>query len=247
MKRTMLILFFILVGALAFAQNSGVIRELSGTVEIKTAGAVDFTPAAIGAQVWEDTVISTGFRSTALIAIESTLLTVRPLSRLTLTEIRSQSGLETLNVNLQAGRVRVDVHPPAGTRASMTVTSPSATASVRGTSFEFDGRNLYVEDGIVAFKGHIGQEISIRPGSGITTGSGITIGDRGNAQNPVAAGSSSLRPQSPGGGDTSPGSISSRGESSDEPGRPNNPNNTDPGDPGGSSNPNVPGITVEWN
>ena len=71
-------------------------------------------PARIGDQVSEDTVVSTGFKSTALIEVGSALLAVRPLTRLTLTEISASAGNETLNVNLAAGRVRVDLNPPAG-------------------------------------------------------------------------------------------------------------------------------------
>ncbi|MDR2730531.1 MAG: FecR domain-containing protein [Treponema sp.] len=52
-----------------------------------------------------------------------------------MTEIQNLTELETLNVNLQTGRVRVDVKPPAGTKASTTVKGPEATASVRGTIF----------------------------------------------------------------------------------------------------------------
>jgi hypothetical protein len=69
----------------------------------------------------EDTVVSTGFKSTALIEVGSTVITVRPLTRLTLTEIRASSESESLNVNLQSGRIRVDVNPPAGAKASMAV------------------------------------------------------------------------------------------------------------------------------
>jgi hypothetical protein len=153
MQKVITVIFLMLLAFGAYAQN-GVIRELSGTVEAKAPGAASFTPLNAGDQVSQDTVISTGFKSTALVEVGSSLLTVRPLTRLTLTEIRSSAGAETLNVNLQAGRVRVDVTPPAGTRASMSVSSLMATASVRGTSFEFDTRNVKVSHGIVSFAGN---------------------------------------------------------------------------------------------
>ena len=191
MKKLFVFMLLILAGGFVFAQEYGVIRELAGTVELMASGAVSFTPATIGAQVGEDTVISTGFKSTALIAIESILIIVRPLTRLTLTEIRSQPGLEMLNVNLQAGRVRVDINPPAGTRASMTVVSPSAIAGARGTSFEFDTRNLYVNDGQVSFKGLAGQGILI------SAGIEIGLGESGRVINPVGTGSADLKPPLP--------------------------------------------------
>jgi hypothetical protein len=59
----------------------------------------------------------------------------------------------SINVNLQTGRIRVDVNPPAGTRTSMKVSSPIATASVRGTSFEMDPCRVIVVEGRVGFRG----------------------------------------------------------------------------------------------
>ena len=164
MKKILLTVFIVVMGISVYAQN-GVIRELSGTVELKTAGSSSYVSAKSGDAVNPDTVISTGFKSTALVSVGSALITVRPLTRLTLTEIRASSGAETINVSLQTGRVRVDVNPPAGTRASMSVSSPMATASVRGTSFEFDTRNLKVNNGQVAFAGNRGHRRLIRGGS----------------------------------------------------------------------------------
>lgn len=47
----------------------------------------------------------------------------------------------------------MDVNPPAGTRASMSVTTPSATASVRGTSFYVDWLNLKNFKGLIEYEG----------------------------------------------------------------------------------------------
>jgi uncharacterized membrane protein YgcG len=163
MKKTILGILLAGMGFCVFAQN-GVIKDLTGTVELKPAGAAAFTPATAGAQLRADTVISTGFKSTALVEVGSAVIAVRPLTRLTLTEISASQGTEALNVNLQAGRVRVDVNPPAGTKASLTVTSPSATASVRGTSFYFDAMNVSVREGTVAFKGNKGYTVQVGAG-----------------------------------------------------------------------------------
>jgi len=184
----------------AFAQN-GKIRELSGTVELKNPGSADYVSAKIGETVSQRTVISTGFKSTALIEVGSALLTVRPLTRLTLTEISASSGAETINVHLQAGRVRVDVNPPAGTRASMSVSSPSATASVRGTSFEFDTRNLYVDHGTVNFRGSRGAGILV------SAGSSSWIKDDGKVTHPIEAKNMNLRPPAPMGSDNGGGVL----------------------------------------
>jgi hypothetical protein len=147
-----------------FAQ-SGVIKEFTGTVELKPAGARDYLPATAGAHISQDTIISTSFKSTALLEIGSAIITVRPLTRLTLTEITAMQGTELVNVNLHAGRLRVDVKPPAGMKSSFTVISPIATASVRGTSFFFDTMNVRVREGTVVFKGNAGYTVQVPAGS----------------------------------------------------------------------------------
>jgi len=198
MKRTTLAIFLILAGVCAFAQ-SGVIRELSGTVELKAQGASAYTAAKAGDEIKQDTIISTGFKSTALVALGSTMITVRPLTRLTMKEIQATSGTETINVNLQAGRVRVDVNPPAGTRASVAVASPMATASVRGTSFEFDTRNLRVNHGKVSYNGKDGKLKQV------DAGSATRLDEDGNALDPIVITIAELLPQSPSGTETQSG------------------------------------------
>jgi len=163
MRKVLFAAIFITAGFCASAQNA-VIDRVSGTVEMKHLNENTFKTANTGDAVFQDTVISTGFKSFAVILIGSTTITVRPLTLLTLTEIQKSAETETLNVNLQAGRVRVDVKPPAGTKANMTINSPTSTASVRGTSFEFDTSSLYVLEGTVDFSGNRGQNIFVRAG-----------------------------------------------------------------------------------
>jgi hypothetical protein len=180
MKKAILTVLLAGIGFYAFAQN-GVIKEITGTVELKPAGASAFAPAVDGTQVKADTVISTGFKSTAIVEVGSAVIAVRPLTRLTLTEISASQGTETINVNLQAGRVRVDVKPPAGTKTSFSVSSPSATASVRGTSFFFDTKNLRVSEGRVAFSGKRGYTVLVDGGSHSEIGAdGLASGAKNN-------------------------------------------------------------------
>ena len=198
MRKEALVLILLFSGFYIFAQN-GTIRELSGTVELKNAGTSAFVPAKNGDSVNQDTVISTGFKSSALVELGNTLITVKALTRLTLTEIRAASGTETINVNLQAGRVRVDLNPPSGTRAVMTVKSPIATASVRGTSFEFDTRNLYVNNGTVSFRGNRGSSMMVG------TGYSSNINENDKAADPLDVKNAKLRPKAPGNTDSGEG------------------------------------------
>jgi hypothetical protein len=172
MKKTIMVLMMSYAVCTAFAEN-GVITELSGAVELKPAGAADYVPAQKGDEVGPDTVVCTGFKSMAVITVGNSTIVARPLTRLSLTEIARVQETETVNVNLQAGRVRVDVKPPAGQRANFTVSSPTATASVRGTSFDLDTRNLSVREGTVVYRGTSGAGLPVRAG-GISQVDGST-------------------------------------------------------------------------
>jgi hypothetical protein len=163
MKKLLFVTIFILASLYAYSQDA-FIDQLTGTVEIKQPKENSFKAAAKGEKIFQETVISTSFKSFAVVKIGSTTITIRPLTTLSLTEIQKQEKVETINVNLQAGRVRVDVKPPAGTKAATTLTSPSSVASVRGTSFELDTHNLYVNEGSVSFIGNKGQTILVRAG-----------------------------------------------------------------------------------
>ena len=196
MKKTILTVFMMVLGLSIFAQ-SGVIKELSGTVELKPAGTSAFIPASMGESVRQDTIISTSFKSTALLEVGSALIVVRPLTRLTLTEIQASSGTETLNANLQAGRIRVDLNPPAGTKASMTVTSPSATASVRGTSFDMNTRGVHVYNGKVGFGGQQGLMVNVDGGSS------SSVQGSGKPSNPIGSKKTQFNPPPPAGTESS--------------------------------------------
>jgi len=190
MRKIIFTAFFItLIAMESFCQN-GVIRELTGEVELKKAGTTAFVSASAGDAVSSNTIISTGFKSTAIIAIGSSVITVRPLTRLTLAEIQSVENSEKINVKLQAGRVKVEVKPPAGTKTNLNVQSPSATASVRGTIFEMDAKNLNGIEGKVILSGTSGAGVMV------TGRNSSTVNIDGTVSNPAdnAAQSVQLQP-----------------------------------------------------
>jgi hypothetical protein len=172
--KALLLSALLLIGSLGFAQyaaaQQGIIREVVGKVEIKAPGG-DWVAAEPGQRIENATVISTGFKGTARIGLGNSILTVAPLTRLTLQEIREaqQGGGERVALELQTGRVRADVKPPAGGRTDFTVRSPSATASVRGTVFEFDGKELSVDEGRVRLAGGDGTGVNVSAGHSVAT------------------------------------------------------------------------------
>jgi hypothetical protein len=182
------------------AQETASFREVTGTVEIKAPGSTAWTGAAAGDRIGRDTLISTGFKSSAVILLGNSVIMVQPVTRLSLEEIiRNQDG-EQVMLYLQTGRIRAEVNPPVGGTSDFTVRSPIATASVRGTSFEFDTENLIVDKGQVLY--------SLTNGRGTpVAGGGMSYVDETNNTviSPFAAAAELLSPAlPPGSGSGSP-------------------------------------------
>jgi hypothetical protein len=199
MKKLFIMIMFCGTVCGVFSQQ-GIIKDVVGTVELKPAGSSAFVLAKAGDRVALDTVVSTSFKSVAVITVGSTTLTIRPVTRLTLTEIQQAQGTEQLSVSLQAGRVRVEVRPPVGSRADTSVKSPSATASVRGTEFEFDTYSVTVISGTVAYSGNDGRVVLVNAG-GTSRVDPVT----GRAADPVETSAAGLKPPSPAGADQTSG------------------------------------------
>lgn len=186
------------------------IRDISGTVELKKPGASSWTSARVGDTLVRDTVISTGFKSTAIVTLGNSTITVKPLTRLSLAELTTVDGTEQAALNLRTGRVRADVEPPTGGNIDFSVHSPSATASVRGTTFELDVRNISVSEGTVQFGPTSGsgraREIPVLAGesSFVDTRTGMVV-------SPAMVRAASLTPPVPAGRDTPVKPGASRG------------------------------------
>jgi len=205
MKRTIVLFFLLFAAALVFAQNPEArIREMTGTVELKVPGSADWVPARVGEPIKEATIISTGFKSTAILAVGNSTLTVRPLTRMSLDVLINRNDTETINIALNTGRVRADVKPPAGSRADFSVQTPVATASVRGTVFDMDTVNITVEEGSVKFApagDQAPRPVTVNGGqeSWVNTDSGTTV-------SPAVAAESKLTLPALSGQKTGPGS-----------------------------------------
>jgi ferric-dicitrate binding protein FerR (iron transport regulator) len=123
------------------------------------------------------------------------------LTRLSLDEIFTAQNGEQVTLNLRAGRIRANVRPPTGGNTNFTVRSPTATASVRGTVFDFDGIRLQVEEGRVYLTG------TNASGVYISTGHEAAEGPAGKIATTIETIKESLSPALPAGMDTVPPAI----------------------------------------
>ncbi len=143
--------------------DRAVISQVRGSVEIQQPGGL-WETAEVGQTVTAGTRISTGFGSSAAIDIEETVIRIRALSRLTIQELFERENIVTTDMDLEIGRVRGEVRSASGRQFDFQLRGPTATASVRGTSFEFDGQNLSVDEGIVEIINVFGQRIAVQAG-----------------------------------------------------------------------------------
>jgi len=155
-KTIVLALLFAFVPLVSVLAQEASFSEVNGKVEYQT-GADSWKPARPGDRVGKGVVISTGFKSTAVLMIDKSSISIKPLTRMTLEDIVKTEGGTQSQLYLLAGRVKADIPPQPGKTTEFKVKSPTATASVRGTGFEFDGVNLIVEHGTVQLMTATGQ------------------------------------------------------------------------------------------
>jgi hypothetical protein len=108
--------------------------------------------------------ISTGFNSTAVLELGSSVLQVRPLTRLRLDQLLAREKTVSTELFLQVGKIRAEVKSAEGLSQDFKVRGPVSTAAVRGTGFEYDGYELYVFEGTVSYTNLTGQSRSYSPG-----------------------------------------------------------------------------------
>ncbi len=179
MKRgmfTVLILLFAVTGAWAQAEFS----EISGKVEVRPASGGSWTPAEVGMQLARNTMISTGFNASAEIRVGDATVEVEALTRMEFEEIVERSDEVETRLNLSVGKMRAEVRSTDGRSQDFQVRSPISTAAVRGTDFSFDGEELQVSEGQVAFVNNYGQQRVVSAGQ-----RSQTTGEPGSPSNPA--------------------------------------------------------------
>jgi hypothetical protein len=163
MKKILMIVIASLLSVYLFGQEQAILRDIVGQVEVMPPGK-NWEPATINMALPVGTVISTGFKSFATIQVGAASLQVKALTRIAISELIQTQNSQKTTVNLKVGRVHAKVEKVEGLEHDFTVKSPVSTAAVRGTEFEFNGRRLQVQEGIVRFSNNVHQYHSIRQG-----------------------------------------------------------------------------------
>lgn len=127
------------------------VKEFFGKVKVKYDGDTSWSSIEVGQELPDNTLVSTGFNSQIVLDLGNSTLDVLPLTRMTIAEITESSDTIKTELLLQGGKIKADVGKVEGKVNDFLIKSPVATASVRGTAFEFSGNTLTVIRGEVAF------------------------------------------------------------------------------------------------
>jgi len=164
------------------AQTQAVVKETFGKVEILPTGG-SWQAARVGMSLTRGATISTGFNSTAVLDLGSSVLQVKPLTRMQLRELIQQGGAVSTELFLKVGKVRAEVKTSEGLTQDFKLKSPVSTAAVRGTIFVFEDLIVEVINGQVYFTNLYDQSRTVGDGeqsSIASDGSGLpTSGQQG--------------------------------------------------------------------
>lgn len=117
--------------------DSATVVSVQGKVEVSRGGR--WIELSEKSKVSEGEVISTGFKSKAIIQYQGSMLQLGPLTRVTLEKLAEGEKADTVSVYLNTGAVRSTVRHTENKRVSYTVRNPVAVASVRGTVYDMLG------------------------------------------------------------------------------------------------------------
>lgn len=147
-KLVLLLLVSIFSISFSFAASTDVaiVNSVVGKVEIQVNES--WIQVKNGDILSSGSVISTGFKSSAVLYIGDSLIEVRALTRLTIEEIVEQNQNYNTTMFLDAGSIKADIKKSENKRVGFKVRTSVATASVRGTSGE-----IYSDGTLVCLSG----------------------------------------------------------------------------------------------
>jgi hypothetical protein len=156
-RRFCVLSLILLASALPLIALDGEVVTVTGKVEIQDTKGT-WKPLKAGSALAAGSMISTGFKSEATVKLGASILTIKPLTRMTLTELVEKEDIVNTELYLEVGNVKAEVNSLNNKKNGFTVKSPVATASVRGTIFgvQDDGETT-IEQGVVQVENSLGQ------------------------------------------------------------------------------------------
>jgi len=142
----------------------GSISNLVGDVEISKDAGKTWKALTKGVSIEKGDLVSTSFDSTATIQFAHGNFNIAPMTQIRVDEFLNKDNLERAQLYMNVGRISARIDKPANIRADFSVTTPTASASVRGSGMtiatdEKYGTTIYATDGITYYTiGNTGEQ-----------------------------------------------------------------------------------------
>lgn len=120
--------------SVVFAESASVV-SVAGKVEVQRGGA--WVPVSKGEEIKDGELVSTGFKSEAILKYKGSVMKLGPLTRISIDRMVSTEKKDDVSVYLKTGVLKSTVKHTENKRLSYTVRNQIAVASVRGTDFDF--------------------------------------------------------------------------------------------------------------
>ena len=137
MKHSFLFKSFI-VAALAtsviFSASAIEAKVISVKGKVQVQSGTEWIAVNAGDIIQKGAVISTGFKSEAVLRIKDSTVTLAPLTRITVEQLAETPTKDETQMYLDSGNVSFNVKKSENKRVGFKVRTPAATASVRGTA-----------------------------------------------------------------------------------------------------------------
>jgi hypothetical protein len=151
-----------------FSVERIIIKDVRGRVEVKLP-AEKWQAAKENMEITKGTIISTGFKSEAVVDLGNAYVTVKPLTRMKLEELLEREDTIQTDIFLNFGKVTAEVKSGEGIRQDFKLKSPVSTAAVRGTRLIYDIYSVSVTDGFADFLNRLNQKRRVVAGEGSFT------------------------------------------------------------------------------
>jgi hypothetical protein len=144
------------------------VLSTKGKVEVQKGN--DWVAVKEGDTIQKGAIISTGFKSEAVLKVKESTFKLSPLTRITIEQLASTSTKDETQMYLDSGSVSFNVKKSENKRVGFKVRSPAATASVRGTEGTScaDGTNI-TRSGLVSVGAPESSSAGVVEGDATTT------------------------------------------------------------------------------
>lgn len=149
----------------ASAAFEATVTSAKGKVEIQR--GTEWKALAVGAGINKGDVIQTGFKSELILKVKDSVVTIGPLSRMTVEQMVAKESKDDTRLYLDTGSLKANVKKTENRRVGFTVKSPVATASVRGTIVGVT--NSYQTTVIETFDGLVAAEATQNGGAQVAS------------------------------------------------------------------------------